>query len=198
MTIHVIMGFSRPQNRDVLTDWLRGEGIIWHPLHHDDVEFAKEDWIQPKKIVVPPEWANSAPWYKTNEFGDWIDEDYYVGLCDDEIHQRGLYRKIMAMNPTEDVIVISALRGHHQIDKYGIDTLVACPENVTPCRIDLMQYFVKGKHMREQKFVDSQCADGIFVTALKDKGLTFRYEPELYGLYNYLQPGRYDKSILIA
>ena len=46
MTFHVLNHFSRRASAEFLTMWFRGEGFIWHPGHHFDFEFAKEDWIQ--------------------------------------------------------------------------------------------------------------------------------------------------------
>ncbi len=45
--------FSRHTSAEFLTMWFRGEGFIWHPSHHFDFEFAKEDLIQPLRMELP-------------------------------------------------------------------------------------------------------------------------------------------------
>ena len=32
--------------------WFREEGFIWHPIHHFDFEFAKQDRIQPLRMEL--------------------------------------------------------------------------------------------------------------------------------------------------
>ena len=54
MTFHVLNHFSRRAPAEFLTMWFRDEGFIWHPSHHFDFEFAKEDWIQPLQMELPP------------------------------------------------------------------------------------------------------------------------------------------------
>ena len=64
-----------------------------------------------------------------------------------------------------------------------------------PGRIDILQYIVKGSILKKHKFIaEHHMADGVYAQMLSEK---YRDEilflPNLYGFFNYFQPGRYTK-----
>lgn len=193
---HILTPFSRPAAAKFLTTWLRGEGVIWHPLPHFDFEFAKEDWIQPKKIMPPlhfvREWQ-AAPW-KLNHFREWIDEDYYAFMADDEVFAPAVFHQLAERHPKEDVILLSLNRGDHVVNgaRYREDLIIARPGIIRPCWVDIMQYVVKGHLMRRADFLSGPEFEPQFAKFIDTHRNTIRYEPELFGLFNYLQPGRFD------
>lgn len=76
---------------------------------------------------------------------------------------------------------------------YPTSTLVACPENVRVCSISTQQSFVKGKIFRGHLFDDEyHYSDGLMAVHHKNDGEQIRYEPDLYALFNYYEPGRWD------
>jgi hypothetical protein len=104
----------------------------------------------------------------------------------------------------EDVVVVSMKRGHNiPVDaiprqQYGNDTLIACLGNMRIGGVGGEQMFVKGRIFKTLRFdLNSYQCDGIMAEHLRDR-YQIRYEPELYCLFNYYEPGRWDREITHA
>ena len=196
MNIHVITPFFRVGNLEELVPYLEKERVIWHPVVDYPITFA-HDWIDPVMVEgeIPDDWHVGS--YKTHYFlthYPMTDDDYYCFMCDDDLYEDGFFDKIRSC--TEDVIVVSMKRGQHVIDStgipHGIETLVAAPQNMKRGWVSSQQYIVRGRVLKTVEIDRSGWADGILAEDLYAR-YPIRYEPNWYALFNYLQPGRWDK-----
>lgn len=202
--IHVVMSFSRQNLKETLIDAYRPMGIIWHPIVFED-EAKKaaftEEWIRP--AIIPgnapaPDFV-AVGTQKVNHFireCAIINEDYYCIPADDDMYEPGVFDAIRDMD--DPVIFISMKRGYNvppnlpPEKRYEYNTLIAHPDNVQIGMISGEQFFVKGDIFKTLYFDTRQCADGEIAMQLKDK-YPIRYEPDLYALFNFYEPGRWDK-----
>lgn len=203
--IHLIMPFSRLKLKDVLTDAYRPMGILLHPIMFDDeaVDWSHESWIEP--LIIPslstdckakmPGTYKRNIWVETQPI---IDDDYYVTVDDDDMYEPGVFDKIKQMD--DDIVVISMKRGSFipegvpEIRRYPPTLLLAHPDTVQIGAISAQQSFVKGKIFKEYIFnEDSHDWDGEIIMHHKATGEQIRYEPNLYALFNFYEPGRWEK-----
>jgi hypothetical protein len=134
---------------------------------------------------------------------DIAENDYYLDTADDDGYEPGVFDAIRKMD--DPVIFISMKRGFRTppgllIEKqYPCNTLIAHPDNVKIGSIGGEQIIMKGsvlKTIRFDKDNEAVC-DGILAMELKEK-YPIRYEPTLYALFNYFQPGRWDNGLKIS
>jgi hypothetical protein len=205
MNIHLIIPFSRPENKDKLIEAYRPMGVILHPImFEDEAELFDEPWIQ---ATTMPQYSKDCHvmmpgCYKRNwfiRFCEIIDDDYYVTVDDDDMYEANVFDEIRKMD--DDIVIISMKRGH-RIPKgavsprdYPTDTLFAYPENVELGSISAQQSFVKGKifkkHLHNEEF---HCWDGELAVHHKVYGEQIAYRPDLFAMFNYYEPGRWDKG----
>jgi len=200
--IHLIMPFSRPENVEKLVDGYRPMNIALHPIMFRDekIEF-NEPWIYP--LIIPMEHKDCQAFmpgcFKRNWFIDneeIIDDDYYVTADDDDFYETGVFDAIKQMD--DDIVIISMKRGNHTPKglpaqrRYPTYTLKAYPYNVRCGEISAQQSFVKGKIFKEHRHnEDIHWWDGQLALYYKNTGEQIRYEPDLYALFNYFEPGRW-------
>lgn len=198
------MPFMREQNKDVLMDAYRPMNVILHPIMFEDepIEFS-EPWVIPCVI----------PMSKTRDFGtmevqnvkrNWfiwhekiIDDDYYVAVDDDDMYESGVFDEIRKMD--DDIVIISMKRGTNTPTnvipdrKYPTNTLLAHPDNIKVGDISNQQSFVKGKIFKKYLYDDQgHCGDGRLAVRRKDAGEQIAYRPDLFALFNYYEPGRWE------
>jgi hypothetical protein len=208
--IHLIMPFSRHENKETLTEAYRPMGIIWHPIVFEDEEKPfGEDWILPFiipmhssdcKVKMPGTYKRNR-WIEKNQI---IDEDYYVTVDDDDMYEPGVFDAVKQMD--DDIVIISMKRGNNCPDgvslerRYPTDTLIANPGNVRIGEISAQQSFVKGKIFKQHFFNEGyHCWDGEIAIHHKEGGEQIAYRPDLFALFNYYEPGRWaPKKISIS
>lgn len=208
MNIHVIMPFSRFHLIDELIRHYEPMNVILHP-----VVFASEcsgnsfpveySWIRP--LVVPDGEGDNAvfpgvAYYKCNQFLECCrieNDDYYCFAADDGGYEPCVFDAIRKRD--EDVIFISLKRGDRVPDglpperRYDVNTLVASPDNVRIGAVSGEQYIMKGHVLKTVHFDSDQCADGRVAEYLKDS-FPCLYLPNLYALFNWFEPGRWNKQ----
>ncbi len=204
--IHLIIPFSRPENKDKLIEAYRPMGVILHPIMFEDeeIEFPDEEWIQPFvirekstdcKAMMPGTYKRNRWIGSRIVFGN----DYYVTADDDDMYEPNVMSEIRQMN--DDIVVISMKRGH-RIPKgikpprdYPTNTLFAAPENVELGSISAQQSFVKG-HIFKQHLHDEEIHvwDGELIIHHKESGEQIAYRPDLFALFNYYEPERWDHN----
>ena len=202
-TVHIILPFSRPENKDKLIEAYRPMDIVLHPIMFVDEETGfNEPWISPFIIAENATdcKANMPGVYKRNKWieGNFIsDEDYYLTADDDDFYETNVFDEIRQMD--DDIVIISMKRGKNIPKEAGIvrsyptTTLVAKPENVQIGMISSQQSFVKGKIFKAHTFNDTwHCGDGEIAVHHKDDGEQIAYRPDLYALFNYFEPGRWE------
>ena len=200
--VHLVMPFSRLHMISTLRQAYRPMDCIWHPIvYQDQVQDFIESWVDP--FVIPGNDPGHGPlgcMVKINHFirgHEFIDEDYYILATDDGMFEPNVFEKIKQMD--DDVVIISLKRGY-QIPKdcdplkaYPTNTLLASPFNVRVGYVSGDQVFVKGKYFKTYLWDEnSLVADGLMAIHMKEN-YNIRYEPDLYSLFNYYEPGRWDK-----
>ena len=133
------------------------------------------------------------------EHSEIIDDDYYVAVDDDDMYEPNVFNEIKWMN--DDIVIISMKRGHKTPTnvipdrKYPTSTLWAAPENVQVGAISNQQSFVKG-YVFKKYLYDAQghCGDGRLAVRRKEAGEQIAYRPDLFALFNYYEPGRWDNG----
>ena len=186
MNYHIITPFIRKENLSLLQENFKG--FTWHRLEETD---------HYKKIADVIERVAT----KINDFLDTelIDDDYYTFMCDDDAFEEGYLEKIKQF--TDDVIVVSLKRGDKTIrpgvHAHPTDTLIASPENMKINSWGLQQLIIKGKILKNYRLNFESTADGAIGEQLKkdmeEQGKKIRFVPDLYVLFNYLEPGIYNK-----
>jgi hypothetical protein len=196
--------FSRPENRDKLIEAYRPMNVILHLIMFDDeiMDFSDETWIEPLMIPMSSEECKvlMPGTYKRNLFiknHEIVDDDYYVTADDDDFYEANVFDEIRKMN--DDIIIISMKRGHRTPEAalpprdYPTNTLWARPEEVELGKISGQQSFVKGKifraHLHNEEF---HAWDGELIVHHKESGEQIAYRPDLFALFNYFEPGRWD------
>ena len=203
--IHLVMPFYRQENKDKLIEAYRPMGVILHPImFQDDVVEFNESWIEP--FLIPTDSSECkvgrVECYKRNKFifkHTFIDDDYYVCVDDDDMYEPNVFNEVSKMD--DDIVIISMKRGY-QIPKdttierrYHTNTLIAHPDNIEIGRISGQQSFVKGHIFKQHSFHEEyQAWDGLMAIRHKESGQQIAYRPELYALFNYYEPGRWEKS----
>lgn len=209
--IHVVTPFSRPENAPVLLRHLEEQwgDLTWHPIVSTVPfpESCRRDWVKPLTVDVP---EGLDPFcYKLRAFvesGRIQDGERYCFLNDDDLYAPGVLAAIAGM--PERIVIVSMLRGQ-RIPTYvanghyhSTGTLTARPDMVHVGGIGVEQYFVTGEILRRADFqlARANVCDGLVAEwLLETYPDDIRYEPELYVLFNRLEPGRwavdYDESI---
>ena len=215
--IHLIIPFSRPENKDKLIEAYRPMGVILHPIMFEDeiINFGEDDenkrWIEPYyikdksedcKVLMPGTYKRNC-WIKdcNNPICEVeiIDLDYYVTADDDDMYEPNVMDEIRKMD--DDIVIISMKRGH-RIPKtalsprdYPTNTLFAAPENVELGSISAQQSFVKG-HIFKQHLHNENIHvwDGELIVHHKESGEQIAYRPDLFALFNYYEPERWDHN----
>lgn len=189
-------------------------GVILHPIMFEDefILFRDENaayghlpsWIFPSmvpmdskdcKVMMPGTFKRN--WFiQHNKI---IDDDYYVTVDDDDMYEPNVFDEIKKMD--DDIVIISMKRGHRtpkgvvEPRNYPTDTLWARPEKVALGEISAQQSFVKGKifkeHLHNEEF---HCWDGELAVHHKESGEQIAYRPDLFALFNYYEPGRWDNA----
>lgn len=205
--IHLVMPFYRQGNKDKLIEAYRPMNVILHPILFDDevANFPDEPWIHEHIIYFENAdecLAERVECYKRNHFiGNALieDDDYYVCVDDDDMYEPNVFNEVSVMD--DDIVIISMRRGY-QIPKdvpperrYPTTTLIAHPDNVEITKISGQQSFVKGKIFKQHLFNEEFVAwDGLMAIHHKESGEQIAYRPDLFALFNYYEPGRWEKS----
>ena len=199
--IHVITPFSRAENVPVLLRHFKEQDVkmTWHPVVSHVPFPVKRKWILPLQVDIP---AGADPFcYKLQAFmesGRIKDGERYCVLNDDDLYMDGVLSMVDKM--PEKIVFVSMLRGHHipanPASGFGhpTDTLMADPGNMRPGYVGVEQFFVMGELFRQVRFnlAESAICDGLVAEWLaKTFPNEARYEPELYVLFNRLEPGRW-------
>jgi len=202
--IHLIMPFWRHNLKDILIEAYKPMGIIWHVvMFQDEATEFNESWIFPTIIPMDSkEFTGILPWgFKRNYFiqnCEINDDDYYVTVDDDDMYELEVFGAIKQMD--DDIVIISMKRGQHipadagLTRRYPTTTLIASPDNMMFGSISTQQSFVKGRIFKNHLYDDlGPGEDCRMAMHHKEDGEQIRYEPHLFALFNYYEPGRWKK-----
>jgi hypothetical protein len=179
--------------------------IEWYPIQTPKELLPKgspvlPDWVHP--ILVNELGPGQNAFKKINDFADTqeiIPNDYYAFMCDDNMYEPGFFDIIRKQ--TAKVIICSLYRGD-TVPPIGVShpaTTIRLkgPKGIRPGNIDIMQYIIKGEIFKQHRFdvYDHGYSDGHYAVALKKAHLNdMVFLPDLFGLFNYFQTGRYTKK----
>ncbi len=205
LNIHLVIPFYRQNNKNNLIEAYRPMRAILHPIMFQDEETKwDEPWIEPVVIPMDSKDCEGIPSnVKRNYFirnCKIMDDDYYVTVDDDDMYEPGVFDEIKKMD--DDIVIISMKRGHNipqgvgKLRRYCTNTLKAHPDNIQIGDISGQQSFVKGRIFKEHLFDElSGTWDGEIAVHHKKSGEKIAYRPDLYALFNFYEPGRWEKNI---
>lgn len=195
---HVYTPFSRWQNLVPFTKRLDAMHVHWHPIFDEDVPFiiAESDWIHPLYCVAKaPGWEDHMGHFKGNFFFDNTKiqpEHRYMGLCDDDMVEPDFFLKIDRHDG--EVIICTALRGHHQPatgPQYGTGALQANAESLKPGLFTAQQMISSGLALGHARYDSKPCGDFRFAEQVFSVTPP-EFAPEANVWFNAYEPGRWD------
>ena len=200
--VHLFMPFTRYELWSKLLDAYRPMNVILHPLTFTGtppVEYS-EEWIQPFVYNKPKYGDFGVPLHNAfiREFPI-ADDDYYVQMADDDMYESGVFDSIRKLD--DPVVIISMKRGDcvppNALPEraYPTNTLLAKPENMVVGKVGGEQVFMKGSILKLIQYDENYpaIADGLMAEYLKTI-YPIHYEPDLFALFNFYEPGRWDKG----
>jgi len=204
--INILTPFNREENLLEILLFLKDQAIHWVPIVSSE-----KKWIFDLVFSLVPEINSTVtPMYICGIENGWdasyfklnhaikklniIDEEYYCFMMDDDSYESCVFSEILKMNTA--AVFISMKRGNAipvGAVPHGTTTLIAHPDNIVVNKVGAEQLFVKGFVLKEYLFENYSGADGKFAEWLK---LNYQcaYRPDLFALFNYLEPGRWLKS----
>lgn len=207
MNFNIITPLARFNNFEKLKKSLRKHNITWHIIIDQGTNFqieTDEDWI---KLYICPNMQGEF-WVKCNNSINWFIEnhlinldEYYGILNDDDSYEENFFEKMvnsLDINKENNLIIVSMLRGHNipmdtiPIRRHPTTTLFAFPQNMKVGGVGVEQFFIKGKLIKNHKLPLLGHGDGLFIVELV-KNYEVTYLPECYVLFNYFEPGRWNK-----
>lgn len=202
--IHLIVPFMRRHLKEKLIEAYKPMNIRFYPIMFVDEETEwNEPWIYP--IIVPMRSSDCKVkmpnCFKRNWFIENYpikDDDYYVTVDDDDMYEDGVFDTVKGFD--DDIVVISMRRGYRipdnveEIRRYPTYTLWAQEDYMQTGMVSAQQSFVKGKIFKEHLFNENAHTwDAETIIHHKDSGEQIRYERNLFALFNYFEPQRWDK-----
>jgi len=202
MEIHVLTPLFRVYLVPTLVYYLEPMDIQWYPIMTpSEITTFDKDWIHPVHVNELPPKAQCCQ--KFNAFLDLheiIDDDYYAFMCDDNMYEPGFFDVIRQQSAK--ILICALYRGDatpndNVVDKHPTNTLKATKlSHIIPGRIDYAQFIIKGSLFKTHPFDPYVgCSDGRYIRNLaREYPHDVTFLPNLYALFNYFQPGRYNKK----
>lgn len=209
MNIHLVMPFSRPENKEKVLSAYRDRNVILHPIMFEDepIEFS-EPWVRPFVIkekatdctVMMPGTYKRNRWIEANNLEP---DSYYVTADDDDNYEAGVFEAVRSRD--SDIVIISMKRGNqvpagvepHRA--YATSTLIASPENMRIGRVSAQQMFVKGRLFKEHPHnEESHCWDGELAEHYQEMHKNIVFLPKIYALLNYFEQGRWTHGLKVS
>lgn len=191
---HILTPFSREENTKLILKNFKKPNVIFHPLIDKDIEFPKEKWIEPFRVM--PDATKKHPMYDIwNKFigsEKLIDEDYYLFISDDDFLEPKFFDKLKGINT--DIILVSMKRGDNGTKSGSANTLIPNPRRLRRSWIATEQLIIKGKIIKNERFLDWHNADGYLIGSLwrKYPHDIFTFKTDVFVWFNYLEPGRWN------
>lgn len=197
MKYHILTPFNREENKDLILENLKNPNVIFHPLIDKPIKFPKKDWIQPFIFTPDPgiRWVVYNAWNKYLASGKLIDDDYYMFISDDDFLEPGFFNKIKDVDT--DIILVSMKRGDNVTKSGSTSTLVPGRGRMLRSWVATEQLIIKGKIIKNERFIDQHSADGCLISSLWGKfpRKYFTLKPDVYVWFNYLEAGRWNSAI---
>jgi glycosyltransferase involved in cell wall biosynthesis/predicted house-cleaning noncanonical NTP pyrophosphatase (MazG superfamily) len=174
MILHIITRCSKPANllriKQSITEVIEknNANIKWHIAFDTDIlkdidaellEHLDIDWINMSFRNDVSSYMSLNSIIKNIE-----DEGFVYLLNDNNVLQEDLYNRLLNLQTDKDIFVFSQQVG--SLEGTSFFNRIALPENIAPTKIDGQQYVVKLQYFKDNKFVDSYLADGLFIETL--------------------------------
>lgn len=199
MRYHVLMPFHRIKNKNIIIKHLRQFNVVLHPIINESIEFPKENWIKPFVFGSPPPEVRWVYYYALNKFigrAEIIDDDYYMFLSDDDFIEPNFFEKLKGIDT--DFIVVSMKRGDNAPPgaRTGAGVLTCSWRKMGRKGMGGEQLILKGKHLKNEKFLDMHIADKKFASKMwfLNAHENFTFIPDAYIWFNFLEPGRWKEA----
>lgn len=192
MKYHILMPFQRIENKNEIVEYFSKFNVILHPIISKSISFPKFRWIEPFEYYLPEDGVNLSYYYALNKFiqkGEINDNDYYMFLTDQDILEPGFFNKLRWLRT--DFAVVSMKRGNER-------TYFPSWRNMGRQGMSGQQLVIKGKRLKNEKFVDTHIADAKFVSSLWTRypHADFTFVNDANVLFNYLDPERWKPDTL--
>lgn len=208
---HVITPLARFGNVADLMSMLENQNVTWHVITDDDAKETisfTQPWI--KHYVCPTEGVEF--WKRCNNSINWfidtqeiIQEDFYCFMNDDDGYKPDFFDKMRSVvdnlqheHSDHEVIICSMERGHNipaeavPPRRHDTSTLIAHPDKMTVGSVGVEQIFMTGRVMSKHRLALDVAGDGMMIRRIVRNYKT-AYVPDLHVLFNYLEPGRWNK-----
>jgi hypothetical protein len=178
---HIITPFYRNENRAFLMENVKG--FIWHPIEGHIDRVTDQTYAKINKFI---------------KYHEIVDEDYYQILMDDDALPQDFLE--ISKRIEGDIVIFSMKRGDRIPEglpayrRHPTWPLIAARENMKIGSIGLQQIRFKGKVLKTLYCQDHPYADGMVAQELASRQ-DIVFVPDVFILFNYLEPGRYDKTI---
>lgn len=211
MKFHVITPLARYGNVPELISMLENQNVTWHVITDHD---SKETFTPTHPWIIHHICPNDGMefWKRCNHSINWfienceiIPDDMYCFMNDDDGYHPQFFKRMRYVveeckrtNQPSEVIICSMERGHTIPDglpperRHPTHTLIAHPRSMHVGHVGVEQIFLSGRVLFENRFPIDVCGDGMMITDIVNKYPT-TYAPQLYVLFNYLEPGRWNK-----
>lgn len=194
-TLSIITSCSRPEAIFEVYNSVKGMvkkledgtyNIYWYIIY--DGEKVKEpnrrNFTNEDAWIVEGSTSEAGKGYSQRNFAlNMIKDGWICFLDDDNIIHPEFYNEI-SKHLDEDLngIIID------QIFKFGNNRLVAKPENMRVCNIDIAQYILRREYIGEKRFNLEYCSDGHFIEELYSSNSNkFLFINQSLCYYNYLR-----------
>lgn len=197
MKYHILTPFNREENTRLILENFHRPGVVFHPLIDRRIKFPKESWIKPFFFTKKPgiKWPVYHAWNEFLNSGMVVDKDYYMFICDDDFLEPDFFEKIKDIKT--DIILVSMKRGD-KVTKSGYSTNTLTPRwnRMVRSWVAAEQLLIKGKIIKNERFIDQRTADGCLIGSLWGKfpHNLFTFKTDAYVWFNYLEPGRWKKA----
>ena len=195
MKYHILTPFNREGNMKMILENFHRPNVIFHPLIDRRIEFPKEDWIEPFSFTREHgiRWVVYHAWNEFLSSGMLVDNDYYMFLSDDDFLEPDFFEKIKDIKT--DIILVSMKRGDNNLKSGSNNTLVPAWNRMVRSWVATEQLIIKGKIIKNERFIDQHSADGCLIGSLWRKlPHLFTLKTDAYIWFNYLEPGRWNKA----
>lgn len=185
------MPFERVENKNEIVKSFSKFNVVLHPIISKAITFPKSRWIDPFEYYLP-DGVKLSYYYALNKFiqkGEINDNDYYMFLSDQDTLEAGFFNKLRWL--ATDFAVVSMKRGNER-------PYFPSWRNMGRQGMNGQQLVIKGKRLKNEKFLDNHIADAKFVSSLWTRypHTDFTFINSANVLFNYLDPERWDPNTL--
>ena len=204
-TYNVITPVTRFENLTKLINLLEPMKVNWHVITDTSLgwrpAFPNQRWINqwtcPNTEVEFWKRCNfSINWFLNHFVHTRPESERWCILNDDDAYEADFFEKVDKHDG--DLVICSMERGHHTpagvdpVRAHGFTKLIAAPEYMHPGYVGVEQAIVSGTIIKGTRLPLAPAGDGEWIEWMVANHKA-EYAPEANVLFNYFEPGRWDK-----